>query len=112
MNKKKGHSSTYEFMNRGVRESHKELKERNSKMTKEELGEDEMFEDSPMGLWECDNDVGKVITVPQSASLITSNVGSSLSEVSDRNTNNYARYEKRKANLKKKVSYPQAGRLE
>tara|TARA_R100000544_G_C2206345_1_gene49494 strand:+ start:74 stop:391 length:318 start_codon:yes stop_codon:yes gene_type:complete len=99
---KKGHSSTYDFLNKGVRDSHKELKERNSRMTPEELGENEMFEDSPRGLWECDNDVGKVITVPISASSIKSNVGSSLADVSDRNTNNYARYEKRKEREKEK----------
>tara|TARA_R110001632_G_scaffold25855_1_gene70350 strand:- start:1 stop:318 length:318 start_codon:yes stop_codon:yes gene_type:complete len=93
---KKGHSSTYDFFNKGVRETHKELKERNSKMTPEELGEDEMFEDSPLGLWECNNDVGRVRTIPTSADSIKSNVGSSLADVSDRNVNNHSRYEKRK----------------
>lgn len=94
--KKSGHSSTYEFLNKGVREISKELKERNSKMTPQELDMVEKFEDSPRGLWECENDVGKVITVPTSASSIKSNVGSSLADVSDRNTNNHAIYKKRK----------------
>tara|TARA_R110001592_G_scaffold116539_1_gene318006 strand:- start:358 stop:699 length:342 start_codon:yes stop_codon:yes gene_type:complete len=106
--KKNGHSSTYEFLNKDVKNAHKDLVERNKKMTPQELGMDEKFEDSPMGLWECNNDVGKVITVPTSASAIRSNVGSSLADVSDRNVNNHSRYEKRKESLKRKLSYPQA----
>ena len=102
INKQKGHSSTYQFLNKGVRETYKELKERNSKMSPKELEEDEMFEDSPIGLWECENETGKVITVPTSASSIKSNVGSSLADVSDRNVNNHSRYEKRKKREKEK----------
>mgnify|MGYP003644263817 CR=1 FL=1 len=38
--KKGGHTSTYEFLNKDVRNSHKELVERNSKMTPQELDKD------------------------------------------------------------------------
>ena len=91
-----------------LKDLHLQLKKENKSKTPNELDMDEKFEDSPRGLWECDNDVGKVITVPTSASAIRSNVGSSLADVSDRNVNNHSRYEKRKESLKRKLSYPQA----
>jgi len=58
--KKMGHSSTYEFLNKEVRESHKKLLERNKKMTPKELGMEERFEDVPESLSNMDKDIGRV----------------------------------------------------
>tara|TARA_R110000823_G_C15881799_1_gene495142 strand:- start:58 stop:312 length:255 start_codon:yes stop_codon:yes gene_type:complete len=58
--KKGGHTSTYEFLNKDVRNSHKELVERNSKMTPQELDMVEKFEDVPESLSNRDKDIGKV----------------------------------------------------
>ena len=64
--KKMGHSSTYEFLNKEVRESHKKLLERNKKMTPKELGMEERFEDVPERLSNLDKDYGKVNKISSS----------------------------------------------
>ena len=68
MNKKGkgGHSSTYEFLNKDVRNSHKDLVERNKKMTPQELGMDEKFEDVPTSLSDKDKEIGRVNKVSSS----------------------------------------------
>ena len=53
---KGGHSSTYEFLNKDIRNSHKELVERNKKMTPQELDMHERFEDVPEILSERDRE--------------------------------------------------------
>ena len=57
---KGGHSSTYEFLNKDVRDVHKELVERNKKMTPQELDMHERFEDVPESLSNMDKDIGRV----------------------------------------------------
>jgi hypothetical protein len=57
---KGGHSSTYEFLNKDIRNSHKELVERNKKMTPQELDMHERFEDVPESLSNMDKDIGRV----------------------------------------------------
>ena len=64
--KKMGHSSTYEFLNKEVRESHKKLLERNKKMTPKELGMEERFEDVPERLSNLDKDYGQVNKISSS----------------------------------------------
>jgi hypothetical protein len=63
---KGGHSSTYEFLNKDVRNSHKDLVERNKKMTPQELGMDEKFEDVPIRLSDKDKEIGRVNKVSSS----------------------------------------------
>ena len=64
--KKGGHSSTYDFLNKDVRQSHKKLVERNKKLTPQELDMDEKFEDVPTRLSDRDKDYGKVKRVSTS----------------------------------------------
>ena len=64
--KKGGHSSTYEFLNKDVRETHRKLVERNRKLTPKELGMDEKFEDVPTSLSDRDRDYGKIKRVSTS----------------------------------------------
>ena len=68
MNKKGkgGHSSTYEFLNKDIRNSHKDLVERNKKMTPQELEMDEKFEDVSTVLSDRDRDIGRVNKVSSS----------------------------------------------
>ena len=63
-NKKGG--GAYHFINQGARQAHKDLVERNKKMTPEELGMDEKFEDVPEALSNRDRDYGKVIKISTS----------------------------------------------
>ena len=64
--KKGGHTSTYEFLNKDVRNSHKDLVERNKKMTPQELEMDEKFEDVSTVLSDRDRDIGRVNKVSSS----------------------------------------------
>tara|TARA_R110002020_G_scaffold31170_4_gene97550 strand:+ start:615 stop:860 length:246 start_codon:yes stop_codon:yes gene_type:complete len=64
--KKGGHSSTYDFLNKDVRQSHKKLVERNKKLTPQELDMHEKFEDVPTRLSDRDKDYGKVKRVSTS----------------------------------------------
>jgi len=83
MNKKGkgGHSSTYEFLNKDVRNSHKDLVERNKKMTPQELGMDEKFEDVPISLSDKDKEIGRVNKV-SSSGIHHMRGGSAFEEVS------------------------------
>lgn len=83
MNKKGkgGHSSTYEFLNKDVRNSHKDLVERNKKMTPQELGMDEKFEDVPTSLSDKDKEIGRVNKV-SSSGIHNMRGGSAFEEVS------------------------------
>jgi len=62
--KKGGHTSTYEFLNKDVRIAHKDLVERNKKMTPQELGMDEKLEDVSTELAERDKEFGRVSKIP------------------------------------------------
>tara|TARA_R110001583_G_scaffold140420_1_gene292647 strand:+ start:576 stop:821 length:246 start_codon:yes stop_codon:yes gene_type:complete len=64
--KKGGHTSTYEFLNKDIRNSHKDLVERNKKMTPQELEMDEKFEDVSTVLSDRDRDIGRVNKVSSS----------------------------------------------
>lgn len=66
-NKNKG-GGGYHFINISARQAHKELVERNKKMTPEELGMDERFEDVPTSLSDRDK-YGRVHRVSTSSLL-------------------------------------------
>tara|TARA_R110002153_G_scaffold240308_1_gene394899 strand:- start:494 stop:901 length:408 start_codon:yes stop_codon:yes gene_type:complete len=88
--KQKGHSSTYDFINKGVKDVTTELK-----LNPPPPSEDEqVFEDDPRAKNYNDNEVGKIITISQSMSILRSNIGSSLADVSERNVLNQYRKKK------------------